>query len=188
MRLIIAFVLSVSWLAISCSNSKSENHKLDGGMASFLTKIQVVPIGYRYDLILQDDENFYKTTKVDSFFFPEDISVIGLLSDTVKYYSILYLDPGDDLYPSIKVFSKSGSLIEAKPVSYVDCAAGDCGVDSCKSIIEVVGSSSIKRFMRMVTTKCDSLGNKIKGTEASFEKSQVAIISSSGRIEFGTEN
>ncbi len=46
-------------------------------------------------------------------------------------------NPGDDFYPSLKVFSKDGKLIYYAAVSYADCAAGSCGVDSCISTIQV---------------------------------------------------
>jgi len=191
MRQAVFSILLMALVTLSCSRSRSDipNDRANlPRIKDFLNKIQEVPVGYKYDLQHQDSEGFYQTSKIDSLFFSEYISVIGFFPDTSRHYSILYLEPGDDLYPSIKVFSKDGELTDSKTVCYADCAAGDCGMDSCSSFIQVASRSSIKRSILLVSAKCDSLGNKIPGTSSKKEKSQVVVIDDVGHIKFDLEN
>ncbi|HEY5746009.1 MAG TPA: hypothetical protein VIU12_08040 [Chryseolinea sp.] len=97
------------------------------------------------------------------------------------------MEPGDDLYPSLKVFSKSGSLIDSKSIAYADCAAGGCDVERCASVIKIIDKSTIEQSMLMTGTKCDSLGNKIAGETFKVEKNKRITVSSTGNIEFGVE-
>jgi len=191
MKFRVCLMILVATLLPSCSRLRNKNHLADDRtltIKDFLNKIKFIPVGYTYDLSLQDSENCYEASKIDSLYFPEYISVIGYLPDTSKYYNILYLEPGDDLYPSLKVFSKSGKILDYQSIAYGDCASGDCELDSCFSSIRVINKSSIERSLFITTSKCDSLGKKITGEMYSkVRKNQIITIGSTGQIKFSDE-
>jgi hypothetical protein len=187
MKLIVS-ALFVSLVIVSCSRNNSTPTKGDVPTIKNLVKnLNLLPPGFKYDLTLQDNKGYYRANKTDTLFFPEYMSVMGYLPDTSKYYEFLYLEPGDDFYPAIKVFSKSGSLIDAKTIAYGDCAAGGCEIDSCASVIKIIDKSSIEGSILLKGTKCDSLGNKVTGGEFVVRKSKNIRISSNGYVEFSAE-
>ncbi len=179
-------VLSVAVLFAITSCEKPAKHSAPA-IKDLVNKLHPVPVGYTYDLTQSDGDGLYETTPGDSIFINPYQSIIGYLPDTTKFYSILYLESGDDFYPCLKVFSKDGKLIYYATVSYADCAAGSCGVDSCISTIQVTDQASVRQYVKMVYSECDSLGNAIAGTGKVDERSRVATVNLSGQVELEPE-
>lgn len=175
-------------MVTSCLKRGSNDSKENGSQKFnlFIDKLELLPVGYKYDLVSQDTEKCYQAVKADSVYFSEYIWIVGYLPDTSRYYAVLYLEPGDDLYPSLKVFSKSGKTISSEAVSYADCAAGDCGVKECSSVVEITGKNSLIRSLTMSRVSCDSLG-KETGELQELSKKQLISTDDSGAIKFEKE-
>jgi hypothetical protein len=183
MKTLVCSILLIAEM-LSCNHSQ----KVKAPVKQFIEKLGVVSPGYEYNLVSDDEEHLYKTVDSDSLFFPRFVSIVGYLSDTSKYYNILYLDAGDDLYPAVKVLSKSGKQMDFKIVSYAECASGGCEIDSCVSKIKLIDDETILSSLTMVTSQCDSLGRKIVGGSHSVVMKERKIkVGSSGTIEFGDE-
>lgn len=188
MRVISCFIV-LFCLATSClksSNSIELKESDEQRIETFIDKLELLPVGYKYDLVSQDTEKCYRVVKTDSVYFSEYMWIVGYLPDTTSYYAVLYLEPGDDLYPSLRVFSKSGKTISSDAVSYADCAAGDCGVKECSSLVEITGKNSLLRSLTMSYVSCDSLG-KETGELQEVRKKQLINIDVSGAIKFEKE-
>jgi len=182
MRNLVCFILLIAALP-SCTTSQ----RTKTPVRQFIEKLNDISPGYEYNLASEDDEHFYKTVDSDSLFFPGSVSIVGYLADTSKYYNVLYLDAGDDLYPAVKVLSKSGKQIDSRIISYPDCASGGCEIDSCTSIIRLIDGKTILSSLTMITTPCDTLGRKIDKPLNRVIKERETKISSHGTVEFGDE-
>jgi hypothetical protein len=174
----------------SCANTKTQDQKVTEKkpIELFVAKLPTVPSSFSYDLLMQDGEGFYKSEKGDSLFCPPFVSVIGLLPDTANYYNVLYLEPGDDLYPTLKVFTKEGEVTDSQTVCYTDCAGWDCPMDSCASFVKMIDQGIIQRSLRMVITDCDSTGAKIPNATVVKIKKQSVRVNPAGKIVFDTES
>jgi hypothetical protein len=124
MKVIHYFVLLLCLTGISCEKSQKSN-KVESGhlvktgnrFSELIRKLQPLQIGYRYNLVSQDHEGCYQSVLADEPYFSEYTWIVGYLQDTSRYCVVLYLEAGDDMYPSLKVFSKSGEAISSKVVS-----------------------------------------------------------------------
>lgn len=176
----------VSFIAMaSCAR---ENEVKSTAVKQFIEKLNMLSSGYEYNLVSENDRGYYETVSADSLFFSEYVLVIGYLPDTSQYYSILYLSAGDDLYPSLKVLAKSGHQLDSQVISYGDCAAGGCEIDSCISTIKLMDRHTILSALTLITLPCDSHGKRIEGGERNqIKKKQRIKVTSGGTVEFGAE-
>lgn len=191
MKVIYYFGLLLCLTVISCEKSQKSN-KIESGhfvktgnkFSELIRKLQPLQVGYRYNLVSQDHEGCYQSVLTDEPYFSEYTWIMGYLQDTSHYCVVLYLEAGDDLYPSLKVFSKSGEAISSKTVSYANCAAGDCGMKECVSVVEIVDKYSLERSLTMSSVECDSLGKETAELK-NLSKKQTIMVDQSGQITFG---
>jgi len=175
---------------VSCTTpkeNKSNALQRSSAWRHLLTQLRTIEPGYHYDLVSQDAENTYRTTKQDTAFFREYHAVVGYLSDTTRYVGIVYLEPGDDLYPSVKVFSKSGRILDDQTVCYAMCSAGGCEIDSCSSYIDVIAPNTIRCTLHLRTVPCNDNGEKNVDQASTTQKQRQAHISSAGKLVFSAE-
>ncbi len=136
-------------------------------MKAFVEKVGYVELPYTHDLNL-DEENYQyliDSKSTDTLFFNSyDKQIIGVLPNTSGFYAILYYSVGDDLYPSLKTFSKNGELIDSKEICYGLCAGCICECDSCSDITSISRDLRIAMSFYVKATECDSTGEQISGT------------------------
>lgn len=178
-------IIVTTIFATSCVDKRPMSNDTFTGLIS---KLKVLESTFSYNLEEQNDENCYHTnTNEDSLFANFTVSIIGLLPDTIETYKMLYLYPGDDLYPTIRTFTKKGKLIDDQSICYNLCAGWDCTMDSCESTVKLKGANKIERYLRVVTSDCDSIGKKIIATSKTQTNRQIITIEKKGKIIFGNE-
>ncbi len=178
------FIL-LAFITTSCAEKKSFQNDT---FTDLIPKLKVLRSSFTYDLIKQNADYLYKTnSSEDSIFTNYPVSIIGLLPDTLENYKILYLQPGDDLYPTLRTYNKEGKLIDDHNICYNLCAGWDCNMDSCESSIKLISENKIERYLRVVKSDCDSLGNKIQSTLKTQTFKQIIKVDKNGKIVFGTE-
>lgn len=171
----------------SCS-SKSYNESVSkteqNDFQKLIKKLSVLDVEFSYDLVKEDANNCYEPKGKDSLFYETFNPIVGVLKDTSGVFAVLHLEPGDDLYPVLRTFDRTGKLIDETTVSYGVCALGDCEFDSCGETLKITGARSIEDVLTYVTTFCDSLGNKIPNTtkSATKNKKQTLTIEATGQI------
>jgi hypothetical protein len=111
-------------------------------------------------LIRQDIENCSKARPTDTPYIEAQDYILGLHPDTLYNYKVLYLSTGYDFYPKFKIFNKNGKLLSDNLICFPECAAGDPGVDSCSSSIDIY-YDSIFASLRYLPFTFDSFSNKI---------------------------
>jgi len=78
-----------------------------------------IELPFSYDIMKDYDKEYFKILKNsnDTLIFPWGYGrMIGILPDTSDYYGFLYLDMGEYQYPSLRIFNKTGTLIEEKNI------------------------------------------------------------------------
>jgi hypothetical protein len=132
----------------------------------------------------------FKTT--DSLFFykqgiQKEIDAIiygyGLLADTTNFYSLIYFEQGEEIYPIICTYSKQGQLISYQSLLVYGCGV-DCGLAYCSYTAQID-----KQFNLYFadTLKygylCDTLNNPIPNTDSTFIHSRLGKIDKNGVIQ-----
>jgi len=173
----------------SCANVQTQDNKIEAKkpIDFFVSKLAILPSKFSYDLNEQDGDDCYASDISDSLFFNTSVSIVGLLPDTTDNYKIVYLQAGDDLYPTLKVITKEGKIVDDQSISYAACAGWDCSMDSCSSSIKIVNKGSVQRYLKTVITDCDTTGSKLPNTTVTKIKRQLITVDRNGRIVFSTE-
>lgn len=156
---ILLSTLFIIAILTSCNDGKRHADN-SSPFAHFISNMDRVKLPLHYDLIAQDIENAKKPILADTQFIQEQDYIIGLLPDTIDNYKVLYLSTGDDFYPSLKVFSKTGKTLSDNLICFPECAAGDPEIDSCSSSVDIYSDSIFAR-LRYLPFTLDSSSNKI---------------------------
>lgn len=140
-----------------------------------------------------DNEKLFQIDKnsIDSLFFKGDnddeLFGYGLLSDTSKFYTLLYFGQAEDLYPILVTYSKKGRIISKETLIVHGCGS-DCGLTYCSY------SALLRKNLSIYladTAKykgiCDSLGNFLPNSKTTFINSISGNIDSSGKIKLDKE-
>lgn len=149
--------------------------------AAFINSMDIVRLPFYYNLVTQDTENAKRSSPAKTKFIESQDYIIGLLPDTRDNYKVLYLRAGDDFYPSLKVFSKTGKMLSDNLICFPDCAGADCDVDSCTSFVEI-NNSLITRTMKQWITNCDTNGVKKLHTRRVETQRDFAMVSQMGTL------
>ncbi len=168
-------------MTTSCSDKTSRKSN-GSSFETFISNLDIVKLPFHYDLVTQDLENTRKTTPVDTQYIQVQDYIIGLLPDTFDNYKVLYLSTGDDFYPSLKIFSKKGKLLSDNLIAFPECAAGDEGIDSCSSSIEI-NSDSIFATLRYLPFTLDSLSNKVFDYSSEERRSKSFKFNKTGQLD-----
>ena len=163
-------------LVWSCGTKKSDFDLL-------VTNLKRLDVGYTYDQIKQDAENCYTPDKnADSIFYTPTVPILGVLTDNGEIFSIIHFEPGDDLYPILRTFDKKGRMIDEENIAYGYCAGWDCDFDKCEEGFKIIDKTTILDILTLVTTPCDSLGNKNSSLTKKEVKQRTLTVDNSGKI------
>jgi hypothetical protein len=203
-----SYLLSLLLLTIglvSCDNNDKKQNISDN---SEITIAQSLPINDYIKKFVIVDLPFYfegwnvnnidnnKLSPIDKysidtlFFKGENEDIIyryGLLADTTSYYSLIYFGQGEEKYPILVTYSKSGQLISNETLIVNGCGS-DCGLTYCSS------SALIRKDFSIYladTAKyegiCDSLGNYIPNSDSTFVNSKIGHVDKNGFIKLDKE-
>lgn len=125
-----------------------------------IANLHQLDTGYAYDLVKQDTEGSYRPDGSDTLYYNPPFSILGVLKDTGDIFSIIHFEPGDDMYPVLRTFDKSGKLIDQEVIVYGNCAGWDCDFDECSEVLKITDRNTIEDVLTLILTPCDSLGNK----------------------------
>ena len=169
------------FLVTSCSDPTNRKDNASP-FTTFIVNLDKVKLPFHYDLVTQDIENLQKPRLADTPFIQAHEHIIGLLPDTLDNYKVLYLSTGDDFYPSVKVFSKSGRTLSDNSICFPECAAGDPEIDSCSSTVDIYQDSIIAR-LRYLPFSLDSSSNRIYDYFSEERRSKLFKFNSNGKLE-----
>jgi hypothetical protein len=125
-----------------------------------VSNLKTLENGYTYDFLKQDTEGCYIPDKnSDSLFYKPPFPILGQISDGT-IHSLIHFEPGDDMYPVVRTFNKEGKLVDSETIGFGNCAGWDCDFDACEERFTIVDQNTIEDIIILVTTPCDSLGNK----------------------------
>ena len=173
MRPLSAFLVSTI-IICACTQSKKEGlataepvaesaGKVGSTLSGFeklVANLKLLEIGYTYDLVNQDTEGSYSPEGSDTLYYNPPFAILGVLKDNANIFSIIHFEPGDDLYPVLRTFDRSGKQIDQKVIIYGNCAGWDCDFDECSEVFKITDRNTIEDVLTLVLTPCDSLGNK----------------------------
>lgn len=165
MRPLSAFLASVIICACSTQAKKEDLSTVtplaeSSGFEKLLANLHPLDTGYTYDLVKQDAEGCYGPKDGDTLYYNPPFPILGVLKDTADIFSIIHFEPGDDLYPVLRTFDKNGKQIDREIIIYGHCAGWDCDFDECSEVFKISDRNTIEDVLTLVTTPCDSVGNK----------------------------
>lgn len=98
---------------------------------------------------------------VDTLFI-RGTAVGGVLPDTSNFYSILYYQTGDLIYPFISTFDKQGNLIDEENIGIGYCGGLTIDLDTCVDRVTINQRLEIESFYKAIGTAEDSTGQELK--------------------------
>jgi len=118
MKKITLLLLISTMLSCSTKHSNRENNKVNY-IRYLIDSIGLLELPFSYDIMSDNFNEYYKIKKNsnDTLIFPWGYGkVLGILPDTMNYYGFIYLETGEYLYPTLRIFDKNGNLIEEKSI------------------------------------------------------------------------
>jgi len=149
----------VTILSCGTKSTTSDNTENTNAFQNLVSNVKTLETGYAYDLLEQDTEGCYTPKDSDTLFYNQPFPILGQFNNGT-IYSLIHFEPGDDMWPIIRTFDKSGKLIDNATIAFGNCAAGDCEFDDCDEKFKLINQNTIEDIITLVTTPCDSLGNK----------------------------
>lgn len=149
-------ILILTSLIIWSCGTKSTPKERKSDFQTLVSSLKTLEVGYTYDLEKQDTEDCYIP---DSLFYNPPFPILGQFNNGI-IYSLIHFEPGDDMWPIIRTFDTEGNLIDNAKIAFGYCAAGDCEFDECDEKFSIINQNTIEDIITLVTTPCDSLGNK----------------------------
>jgi hypothetical protein len=156
--ILIATLLTI-W---SCGTKSTTEDKKESknDFQVLVSNLKTLETGFTYDIVKQDTEGCYVPDKnSDSLFYNPPFPILGQINNGT-IYSLIHFEPGDDLYPVIRTFDKDGKQIDSETIVFGNCAGWDCEFDECDEKFKIINQNVIEDIITLVTTPCDSLGNK----------------------------
>jgi hypothetical protein len=172
------------FLLISCSTQFNKSNKSDTELQfkKFINRQNIIKLPARIDLYKSSYNLIFPEISDTSIFHEStNMGILGILEDTLKYYYVIPMYPGDDLCPLLYVFSKNGDIIEKSRL-----IVGKYGPD-CGSYIN--GYTTISKDLKIFTQDslaqyfCDSIGNELKDSLTIFVTTQEMNIMSNGKVK-----
>jgi len=145
---------------LSCGTKSTTDSYRQSDFQALVANLRTLETGYTYDLVNQDDEGSYNSNEnSDTLFYNPPRPILGQFNNGT-IFSLIHFEPGDDLAPVIRTFDSEGNLIDNMMIPFGNCAAGDCEFDDCDEKFTLINQNTIEDIIILVTTPCDSLGNK----------------------------
>ncbi|RDC63660.1 hypothetical protein [Adhaeribacter pallidiroseus] len=163
----------------------------------FLKKFNRVSLPYKYKWTSDTERiSFSENAKLnknsaDTLFARTDYFsetyCYGFLSDTSKFYALLYFFPADDYYPVLATYTKSGDFINQEPLTVNGCGS-DCGLRYCSQTVVLDKNLFIKSTDSIrYDFHCDDEGNPMKDSGLSIVELKSGQLNKNGKIDMGKE-
>jgi hypothetical protein len=190
-------------LLYACGNNpKSTNssevvkvQQQESPIKGFIRKFKVLPFPFYYLGWARND--YYKDqsfelnwNSTDSLFYTKsDVPVYGyaMLADTSKFYSLIYFETGDEIYPVLVTYSKNGQQLSKEALLVTGCGS-DCGLKYCSYTAQIDKGFSIYIADTLkYDGMCDSTGNYAPDSDSTFIYSKTGQVNKTGVIKLGEE-
>jgi hypothetical protein len=178
-------------LFISCHNDRQiGNSDQNAPIKEYIKKFSILDLPFffkGYGNYIDQKKLFKIDVKsVDSLFFKgendDELYGYGLLADTSKFYPIIYFAQGEDMYPILVTYSKTGEFI-SKETLIVNGCGPDCGLTYCSYTALIKKDLSI--YLADTTIYkgiCDSIGNFLPNSNSTFVNSKIGLVNPKGKI------
>ena len=157
----------------------------------FIKKFRIIQTPFFYQNAqnerLQSQSFELKNNSIDTLFHnvPDNAPVYGygMLADTSGFYSLIYLQAADDLYPVLYTYSKTGKLLSEESLIVRGCGS-DCGLKYCSSTAFINKDLSIYMAdTAYYEGMCDTAGNYSPNSDSTFIYSKTGSVDKSGKIK-----
>lgn len=161
----------------------------------FIKNFKPIELPYFFRVTTKDtfDVDVTKLVKLnsnlaDTVFIKSDyydgVYCYGMLSDTSKFYSLLYFFTGDGYYPVLATYSEEGTLISQTRLIAIGCGS-DCGLTYCSMTGAIRKDLSILNVDTVsYDFHCDENGELVN-EGLLLINSQRGKVTEEGRIEMG---
>lgn len=178
-------ILTVILFFSSCNSNNEKGVKYS--FRDFIHKLNIIdlPFKHRPENIIEG--TLKRIDLVDTIFTKDQLSMYyGLLTDTSKFFSVITFLPGDEYVPVLTTYDKLGNIIDSKSILVNGCGGGPC-IDYCSSTSIIEKDFSIFCSDTIIGPTCDSLDNRIAGTDSIYTSYFKGKITNTGKIEFEDE-
>jgi len=172
------------------------NTKEELPIKDFIKKFKVVPfpfyyLGWARNEYYRNQSFKLKKNSTDTLFFKmkEESPVYGyaLLADTSKFYSMIYFGTGEEIYPILVTYSKSGRQLSQETLLVHGCGS-DCGLKYCSYTAQInkdldIYIADTLKYEGM----CDSTDNYKPNSDSTFIFAKRGRVDKSGTITLGEE-
>jgi hypothetical protein len=194
------FISFALLLSTSCNNKKQndslalspENSRIVL-FRDYLKKFKIIQLPFYYKGWADDTLDISKLATLDNhssdtLFFniiDNNIKCYGILSDTTKYFDMIYFKIGDAPVPILATYSKMGKLLDNQELLCYGCGS-DCGLKYCSYTAQI--NTRLKIYIAdtlIYCGMCDTSQNIIPNTDSTFINYKVGEIGMNGKIKIG---
>lgn len=164
-----------------CGNSVTTETVADSSEVFYhrIQQLDFVQVPTQWDVEGIVDYEIERMAVHDSLDFKKHEHVVGLLKDTSRFFCVVYLAAGDALYPSIRIFRKSGEKIVDHNLAFTDCAGADCSMRDCDSYVNL-DENGLTRGISYTEVECDSMS--VKNFQKPYERRESIYFDSLGNM------
>ena len=193
MRTIISILLLLFVTACDTNTNRTHEKKSRSQLfQAFLKKFKPIDLPYVFRLTDKDNDNVYglestDPKSTDTLFikteYLSELYCVGYLTDTSKFYSLIFKFPADSYYPVLVTYTKDGQIISQENILANGCGA-DCGLHSWSENAIVNKDFSI---FCSDTVKweyfCDSIGEPIPKSAETWIYYKKGKVRGNGKID-----
>jgi hypothetical protein len=196
------YIILLSMFLLSCNGDSPSAEKSAGiskeelPIKTFIRKLRSVELPFYFRGGTDDSFDESKLTQLNKnsgdtlFFMPgegSNVYVYGLVGDTTNFYSVLYFERTEDIYPILVTFSKTGREL-SKETLVVNGCGSDCGLVYCSYTARLDKNLNISiADTAKYEGICDSNGDYLPNTDTTYIYSKSGKVKDNGIITFGNE-
>lgn len=174
------------------NEDKKDTFLVNSIFKEFLNNFHSLPSGMVLNTTCLDVSKNKKYKKMDIAKFKDLLDgyegpaiAIGYISDTTKFYNLIYATSSACYLPNLSVYNKKGELIETCLL------ASGCGSDmgyECSEKVQFINSNKIITIKNEKYYETDSLGHKIDASVEEIKSKISYSITINGNIKIDTLN